>query len=121
MDNKYRDAVIGVLTIGFLTLLMLALSSGGMYFIENLSIQFFGEEPSPTVNLWVIGLSTIALPVFILYVVWSISKEEAKAKEANSKEKEKQGDQLALESVPVGFGGVVSLGGMDNTIVLNQT
>lgn len=121
MENKYSDAVMGALTIAFLTLLMLALSSGGMYFIENLSIQFFGEEPSPAVNLWVIGLSTIALPAFIFYVAWAISKEEAKAREADSKEKEKKVDQLALESVPVGFGGVVGLGGMDNTIVLNQT
>lgn len=121
MENKYSDAVIGALTIAALTLLMLALSSGGMYFIENLSIQFFGEEPSPALNLWVIGLSTIALPAFILYTAWAISRENAKAKESKPAQEEKRSSHLALESVPVGFGGVVSLGGMDNTIILNQT
>ena len=44
MDKKYIDFVARGLAIGAFTLLMLALSSGGMYFIENLSIQFFGEE-----------------------------------------------------------------------------
>ena len=96
MENKYRDAVIGALTIVFLTLLMLALSSGGMYFIENLSIQFFGEEPTPAINLWVIGLSTIAFLVFLLYAIWADSREKAKAKESKPTEEGKQIDQLTI-------------------------
>lgn len=119
MKNKFSDAVIGALTIAFLTLLMLALSSGGMYFIENLSIQLFGEEPSPAVNLWVIGLSTIALPAFILYAAWAISKEKAKAKEANSKEKEKQVDQFSFNRMPLGFSGNVEAAA--NVILLDHT
>ena len=96
MDNKYIDFASRVLVITALTLLMLALSSGGMYFIENLSIQFFGEEPSPEVNLWVIGLSTIAFLVFILYAIWAESREKAKTKEFNPAEEGLQIDQPEL-------------------------
>jgi len=96
MDNKYIDFVARGLAITALTLLMLALSSGGMYFIENLSIQFFGEEPSPAVNLWVIGLSTIAFLFFILYAIWAESRERVKAKESKPTEEGKQIDQLTI-------------------------
>lgn len=96
MDNKYINFVSRGLVIGTFTLLMLALSSGGMYFIENLSIQFFGEEPTPAINLWVIGLSTIAFLVFLLYVIWADSREKAKAKESKPTEEGKQIDQLTI-------------------------
>ena len=96
MDNKYIDFVARGLAIGAFTLLMLALSSGGMFFIENLSIQFFGEEPSPEVNLWVIGLSTIAFLVFLLYAIWADSRERAKANESKPTEEGKQIDQLTI-------------------------
>ena len=96
MDKKYIDFVARGLAIGAFTLLMLALSSGGMYFIENLSIQFFGEEPTPAINLWVIGLSTIAFLVFLLYAIWADSREKAKAKESKPTEEGKQIDQLTI-------------------------
>lgn len=96
MDNKYINFVSRGLVIGTFTLLMLALSSGGMYFIENLSIQFFGEEPTPAINLWVIGLSTIAFLVFLLYAIWADSREKAKAKESKPPEEGKQIDQLTI-------------------------
>lgn len=96
MDNKYINFVSRGLVIGTFTLLMLALSSGGMYFIENLSIQFFGEEPTPAINLWVIGLSTIAFLVFLLYAIWADSREKAKAKESKPTEEGKQIDQLTI-------------------------
>ena len=96
MDKKYIDFVARGLAIGAFTLLMLALSSGGMYFIENLSIQFFGEEPTPAINLWVIGLSTIAFLVFLLYAIWADSRERAKANESKPTEEGKQIDQLTM-------------------------
>lgn len=96
MDKKYIDFVARGLAIGAFTLLMLALSSGGMYFIENLSIQFFGEEPTPAINLWVIGLSTIAFLVFLLYAIWADSRERAKANESKPTEEGKQIDQLTI-------------------------
>ena len=96
MENKYINFVSRGLVIGTFTLLMLALSSGGMYFIENLSIQFFGEEPTPAINLWVIGLSTIAFLVFLLYAIWADSREKAKAKESKPTEEGKQIDQLTI-------------------------
>lgn len=96
MDNKYINFVSRGLAIGAFTLLMLALSSGGMYFIENLSIQFFGEEPTPAINLWVIGLSTIAFLVFLLYAIWAESRERAKANESKPTEEGKQIDQLTI-------------------------
>lgn len=96
MDKKYIDFVARGLAIGAFTLLMLSLSSGGMYFIENLSIQFFGEEPTPAINLWVIGLSTIAFLVFLLYAIWADSRERAKANESKPTEEGKQIDQLTI-------------------------
>ena len=121
MDNKRKEYIYWGL-VGFtLFATALALSSGGMYFIENLSIQFFGDEPTPAVNLWVIAFSTIAVAAFMIFSVWLNEKKEGKEKADRTAQEEKRSGQLALESVPVGFGGVVGLGGMDNTIILNQT
>lgn len=64
-----------------LTAAALALSSGGMYFIENLSIQFFGDEPTPVVNLWVIAFSTVILAAFMIFSVWLSEKEDSTSKE----------------------------------------
>lgn len=64
-----------------LTAAALALSSGGMYFIENLSIQFFGDEPTPAVNLWVIAFSTVILAAFMIFSVWWSEKEDSTSKE----------------------------------------
>lgn len=46
MDSKRREYIYWGLIGLPLTATALALSSGGMYFIENLSIQFFGDEPT---------------------------------------------------------------------------
>ena len=121
MDNKRKEYIYWG-SMGFtLFATALALSSGGMYFIENLSIQFFEDEPSPAVNLWVIAFSTIAVAAFMIFSVWLNKKQEGKEKEDRTAQEEKRSGQLALESVPVGFGGVASLGRTDNTIILNQT
>jgi hypothetical protein len=64
-----------------LTAAALALSSGGMYFIENLSIQFFGDEPTPAVNLWVIAFSTVILAAFMIFSAWWSEKEDSTSKE----------------------------------------
>lgn len=121
MDSKRREYIYWGLIGLTLTATALALSSGGMYFIENLSIQFFEDEPSPAVNLWVIAFSTIVVAAFMIFSVWLDKKKEGKEKEDRTAQEEKRSGQLALESVPVGFGGVASLGGTDNTIILNQT
>lgn len=121
MNNKRKEYIYRGLMGLTLTATALALSSGGMYFIENLSIQFFGDEPTPAVNLWVIAFSTIAVAAFMIFSVWLNEKKEGKEKADRTAQEEKRSGQLALESVPVGFGGVVGLGGMDNTIILNQT
>lgn len=121
MDSKRREYIYWGLVGLTLTATALALSSGGMYFIENLSIQFFEDEPSPAVNLWVIAFSTIVVAAFMIFSVWLDKKKEGKEKEDRTAQEEKRSGQLALESVPVGFGGVASLGGTDNTIILNQT
>lgn len=120
MENR-RKYIYWALMGPTLTAVALALSSGGMYFIENLSIQFFEDEPSPAVNLWVIAFSTIVVAAFMIFSVWLNEKQEGKEKEDRTAHEEERSGQLALESVPVGFGGVVSLAGTDNTIVLNQT
>ena len=57
----------------------------------------------------------------MIFSVWLNEKKEGKEKADRTAQEEKRSGQLALESVPVGFGGVVGLGGMDNTIILNQT
>lgn len=78
MDNKRKEYIYWG-SMGFtLFATALALSSGGMYFIENLSIQFFEDEPSPAVNLLVIALSAIALAVFMVYCARIAEKEDAK-------------------------------------------
>lgn len=96
MDNKRKEYIYWGLVGFILFATALALSSGGMYFIENLSIQFFEDEPSPAVNLWVIGLSTIAFLVFLLYAIWADSRERAKANESKPTEEGKQIDQLTI-------------------------
>lgn len=81
MDNKRKEYIYWGL-VGFtLFATALALSSGGMYFIENLSIQFFGDEPTPAVNLWVIAFSTIAVAAFMIFSVWLSEKEDSTSKE----------------------------------------
>lgn len=67
MDNKRKEYIYRGLMGLTLTATALALSSGGMFFIENLSIQFFEDEPSPAVNLWVIAFSTIAVAAFMIF------------------------------------------------------
>lgn len=89
MDNKRKEYIYWGL-VGFTLLATaLALSAGGMYFIENLSIQFFEDEPSPAVNLWVIAFSTIVVAAFMIFSVWLNEKKEAK-----------QVDQLGLNKLP---------------------
>ena len=81
MDNKRKEYIYWG-SMGFtLFATALALSSGGMYFIENLSIQFFEDEPSPAVNLWVIAFSTIAVAAFMIFSVWLSEKEDSTSKE----------------------------------------
>jgi hypothetical protein len=52
-----------------------------MYFIENLSIQLFEDEPSPAMNLWVIAFSTVILAAFMIFSVWLSEKEDSTSKE----------------------------------------
>lgn len=81
MDNKRKEYIYWG-SMGFtLFATALALSSGGMYFIENLSIQFFEDEPSPAVNLWVIAFSTVILAAFMIFSVWLSEKEDSTSKE----------------------------------------
>lgn len=83
MDNKRKEYIYWG-SMGFtLFATALALSSGGMYFIENLSIQFFEDEPSPAVNLWVIAFSTVILAAFMIFSVWRSEKEDSTSKEIN--------------------------------------
>lgn len=83
MDNKRKEYIYWG-SMGFtLFATALALSSGGMYFIENLSIQFFEDEPSPAVNLWVIAFSTVILAAFMIISVWWSEKEDSTSKEIN--------------------------------------
>lgn len=83
MDSKRREYIYWGLIGLTLTATALALSSGGMYFIENLSIQFFEDEPSPAVNLWVIAFSTVILAAFMIFSVWWSEKEDSTSKEIN--------------------------------------
>lgn len=80
MENR-RKYIYWALMGPTLTAAALALSSGGMYFIENLSIQFFGDEPTPVVNLWVIAFSTVILAAFMIFSVWLSEKEDSTSKE----------------------------------------
>lgn len=80
MENR-RKYIYWALMGPTLTAAALALSSGGMYFIENLSIQFFGDEPTPAVNLWVIAFSTVILAAFMIFSVWLSEKEDSTSKE----------------------------------------
>ncbi|WP_370856145.1 hypothetical protein [Parasutterella sp.] len=80
MENR-RKYIYWALMGPALTAAALALSSGGMYFIENLSIQFFGDEPTPAVNLWVIAFSTVILAAFMIFSVWWSEKEDSTSKE----------------------------------------
>lgn len=80
MKNR-RKYIYWALMGPTLTAAALALSSGGMYFIENLSIQFFGDEPTPAVNLWVIAFSTVILAAFMIFSVWWSEKEDSTSKE----------------------------------------
>lgn len=80
MENR-RKYIYWALMGPTLTAVALALSSGGMYFIENLSIQFFGDEPTPAVNLWVIAFSTVILAAFMIFSVWWSEKEDSTSKE----------------------------------------
>ena len=80
MENR-RKYIYWALMGPTLTAAALALSSGGMYFIENLSIQFFGDEPTPAVNLWVIAFSTVILAAFMIFSVWWSEKEDSTSKE----------------------------------------
>lgn len=82
MENR-RKYIYWALMGPTLTAAALALSSGGMYFIENLSIQFFGDEPTPAVNLWVIAFSTVILAAFMIFSVWWSEKEDSTSKEIN--------------------------------------
>lgn len=83
MDNKRKEYIYWG-SMGFtLFATALALSSGGMYFIENLSIQFFEDEPSPAMNLWVIAFSTVILAAFMIFSVWWSEKEDSTSKEIN--------------------------------------
>lgn len=96
MDSKRREYIYWGLIGLTLTATALALSSGGMYFIENLSIQFFGDEPTPAVNLWVIAFSTIAVAAFMIFSVWLNKKQEAEEKEVKPVEDGNQIDQQAF-------------------------
>ena len=79
MDKKRKEYIYWGL-VGFtLFATALALSSGGMYFIENLSIQFFEDEPSPAVNLWVIAFSTIVVAAFMIFFCLVERKEGREA------------------------------------------
>lgn len=99
MDNKRKEYIYWG-SMGFtLFATALALSSGGMYFIENLSIQFFEDEPSPAVNLWVIAFSTIAVAAFMIFSVWLNKKQEAEEKEVKPVEDGNQIDQQAFGRV----------------------
>ena len=86
-----------------------------MYFIENLSIQFFGDEPTPAVNLWVIAFSTIAVAAFMIFSVWLNKKQEAD----KPTEGAKQIDQLDLNKLPPGFCG--NAAESSSSVVLNHT
>lgn len=92
MDSKRREYIYWGLVGLTLTATALALSSGGMYFIENLSIQFFGDEPAPAVTLWVIAFSTIAVAAFMIFSVWLNKKQEAEEKEV--KKPAEDGNQI---------------------------
>lgn len=83
MDNKRKEYIYWGLMFICLLGTSIALSSGGMYFIENLSIQFFEDEPSPAVNLWVIAFSTVILAAFMIFSVWWSEKEDSTSKEIN--------------------------------------
>lgn len=99
MDNKRKEYIYWGL-VGFtLFATALALSSGGMYFIENLSIQFFGDEPTPAVTLWVIAFSTIVVAAFMIFSVWLDKKQEAEEKEVKPVEDGNQIDQQAFGQV----------------------
>lgn len=115
MDSKRREYIYWGLVGLTLTATALALSSGGMYFIENLSIQFFGDEPTPAVNLWVIAFSTIAVAVFMIFSVWLNKKQEAD----KPTEGAKQIDQLDLNKLPPGFCG--NAAEAISSVVLNHT
>ncbi len=78
MDSKRREYIYWGLIGLTLTATALALSSGGMYFIENLSIQFFEDEPSPAVNLWVIAFSTIVVAAFMIFPFGWIKRRKAR-------------------------------------------
>lgn len=80
MENR-RKYIYWALMGPTLTAAALALSSGGMYFIENLSIQLFEDEPSPAMNLWVIAFSTVILAAFMIFSVWLSEKEDSTSKE----------------------------------------
>lgn len=92
MDNKRKEYIYWGLVGFILFATALALSSGGMYFIENLSIQFFGDEPAPAVTLWVIAFSTIAVAAFMIFSVWLNKKQEAEEKEV--KKPAEDGNQI---------------------------
>ena len=115
MDSKRREYIYWGLVGLTLTATALALSSGGMYFIENLSIQFFGDEPTPAVNLWVIAFSTIAVAAFMIFSVWLNKKQEAD----KPTEGAKQIDQLDLNKLPPGFCG--NAAEAISSVVLNHT
>ena len=100
MDNKRKEYIYWGLVGFILFATALALSSGGMYFIENLSIQFFEDEPSPAVNLWVIAFSTIVVAAFMIFSVWLNEKQEAEEKEVKPAEDGNQIDQQALPPAP---------------------
>lgn len=114
MENR-RKYIYWALMGPTLTAVALALSSGGMYFIENLSIQFFEDEPSPAVNLWVIAFSTIVVAAFMIFSVWLNEKQEAD----KPTEGAKQIDQLDLNKLPPGFCGNASEA--ISSVVLNHT
>ena len=80
MENR-RKYIYWALMGPTLTAAALALSSGGMYFIENLSIQLFEDEPSPAMNLWVIAFSTVILAAFMIFSVCLSEKEDSTSKE----------------------------------------
>lgn len=115
MDNKRKEYIYWGLMGLTLTATALALSSGGMFFIENLSIQFFGDEPTPAVNLWVIAFSTIAVAAFMIFSVWLNKKQEAD----KPTEGAKQIDQLDLNKLPPGFCG--NAAEAISSVVLNHT
>lgn len=73
MENR-RKYIYWALMGPTLTAAALALSSGGMYFIENLSIQLFEDEPSPAMNLWVIAFSTVILAAFMIFFCLVVGK-----------------------------------------------